>query len=224
MQYEHIVVPPEGRRITVNTDSSLNVPDNPIIPFIEGDGIGVDVTPAMLRVVNAAVEKAYGHERRISWMEVYSGEKANARYGQWFPDETLQALREFVVSIKGPLGTPIGGGIRSLNVAMRQSLDLYACVRPIRYFPGVVSPMQDASLTDMVIFRENTEDIYAGIEWPAGSADVHKLIAYLHKEFGVTGIRFPASSAIGIKPVSKEGSQRLIRKAIQYASTTIAYR
>src|SRR5487761_352596 len=217
MYYEHISVPAAGRKITVNPDHSLNVPDHPIIPFIEGDGIGVDVTPAMLRVVDAAVEKAYGHERRISWMEVYSGEKANARYGQWFPDETLQALREFVVSIKGPLATPVGGGIRSLNVAMRQSLDLYACVRPIRYFSGVVSPMQDASLTDMVIFRENTEDIYTGIEWPAGSAEVHKLIAYLHKEFGVTTIRFPASSAIGIKPVSKEGSQRLIRKAIQYA-------
>jgi isocitrate dehydrogenase len=217
MQYEHIVVPPEGRRITVNTDLTLNVPDTPVIPFIEGDGIGVDVTPAMLRVVNAAVRKAYGAARRICWMEVYCGAKANARYGQWFPEETLHALREFVVSIKGPLATPIGGGIRSLNVAMRQSLDLYACVRPIQYFPGVASPMQDASLTDMVIFRENTEDIYAGIEWPAGSAEVHKLIAYLHKELGVTGIRFPASSAIGIKPVSKEGSQRLIRKAIQYA-------
>ncbi len=217
MQYEHIVVPPEGRRITVNTDLTLNVPDTPVIPFIEGDGIGVDVTPAMLRVVNAAVHKAYGTARRICWMEVYCGAKANARYGQWFPEETLHALRDFVVSIKGPLATPIGGGIRSLNVAMRQSLDLYACVRPIQYFPGVASPMQDASLTDMVIFRENTEDIYAGIEWPAGSAEVHKLIAYLHKELGVTGIRFPASSAIGIKPVSKEGSQRLIRKAIQYA-------
>ena len=217
MQYEHIVVPPEGRRITVNTDLTLTVADTPIIPFIEGDGIGIDVTPAMLRVVNAAVGKAYGAARRICWMEVYCGAKANARYGQWFPEETLHALRDFVVSIKGPLATPIGGGIRSLNVAMRQRLDLYACVRPIQYFPGVASPMQDASLTDMVIFRENTEDIYAGIEWPAGSAEVHKLIAYLHKEFGVTGIRFPASSAIGIKPVSKEGSQRLIRKAIQYA-------
>jgi isocitrate dehydrogenase len=150
-------------------------------------------------------------------MEIYAGEKANGIYGQWFPDETLQALRDFVVSIKGPLGTPIGGGIRSLNVAMRQHLDLYACVRPIRYFPGVSSPMQDASLTDMVVFRENTEDIYAGIEWPAGSPEVHKLIAYLHRELGVSEIRFPASSGIGIKPVSKEGSQRLIRKAIQYA-------
>ncbi len=217
MQYEHIVLPKAGHRITVNPDSSLNVPDDPIIPFIEGDGIGIDVTPAMLRVVNAAVEKAYGRKRKIHWVEVYSGDKATRLYGQFFPDETLQALREFVVSIKGPLGTPIGEGIRSLNVAMRQSLDLYACVRPIRHFPGVSSPMQDASLTDMIVFRENTEDIYAGIEWPAGSADVHKLISYLQREFGVTGIRFPASSGIGIKPVSKEGSQRLIRKAIQYA-------
>ena len=217
MQYEHIVLPKAGHRITVNPDSSLNVPDDPIIPFIEGDGIGIDVTPAMLRVVNAAVEKAYGRKRTIHWVEVYSGDKATRLYGQFFPDETLQALREFVVSIKGPLGTPIGEGIRSLNVAMRQSLDLYACVRPIRHFPGVSSPMQDASLTDMIVFRENTEDIYAGIEWPAGSADVHKLISYLQREFGVTGIRFPASSGIGIKPVSKEGSQRLIRKAIQYA-------
>jgi isocitrate dehydrogenase len=217
MQYEHIVVPPNGHKITVNTDLSLKVPDKPIIPYIEGDGIGIDVTPAMLRVVNAAVEKAYGDRREIAWMEIYSGEKANARYGQWFPDETLHALREFVVSIKGPLGTPVGGGIRSLNVAMRQSLDLYACVRPIRYFPGVSSPMQDASLTDMVVFRENTEDIYAGIEWPAGSAEVHKLITYLQRELHVSGIRFPASSGLGIKPVSREGSQRLIRKAIQYA-------
>src|SRR5579862_517541 len=217
MQYEHIVIPLDGRKITVNPNTTLNVPDNPIIPFVEGDGIGIDVTPAMIRVVNAAVEKAYGKRRRIEWMEVYSGEKANKLYGQWFPDETLHALREFVVSIKGPLGTPIGGGIRSLNVAMRQSLDLYACVRPIRYFPGVSSPMQDASLTDMVIFRENTEDIYAGIEWPAGSAEVHKLIAFLQNDLKATGIRFPSSSGIGIKPVSKEGSQRLIRKAIRYA-------
>jgi isocitrate dehydrogenase len=217
MKYEHIVVPPNGGKITINTDLSLNVPDRPIVPFIEGDGIGIDVTPAMLRVVNAAVKKAYGDRREIAWMEVYTGEKANARYGQWFPDETLHALREFVVSIKGPLGTPVGGGIRSLNVAMRQSLDLYACVRPIRYFPGVSSPMQDASLTDMVVFRENTEDIYAGIEWPAGSAEVHKLITYLQRELNVSGIRFPASSGIGIKPVSRQGSHRLIRKAIQYA-------
>jgi isocitrate dehydrogenase len=217
MQYEHIKVPAGGRKITVNTDASLNVPDRPVIPFIEGDGIGIDVTPVMIAVVNAAVKKAYGDRRKIEWMEIYSGEKANKIYGQWFPDETLLALRDFVVSIKGPLGTPVGGGIRSLNVAMRQSLDLYACVRPIRYFPGVSSPMQDASLTDMVVFRENTEDIYAGIEWPAGSAEVHKLITYLQREMHVSGIRFPASSGLGIKPVSKEGSQRLIRKAIQYA-------
>jgi isocitrate dehydrogenase len=217
MQYDHIAVPKEGSKVTVNTDASINVPDRPIIPYIEGDGIGIDVTPVMLKVVNAAVSKAYGTKRKIAWMEVFAGEKANKIYGQWFPDETLHALREYVVSIKGPLGTPVGAGIRSLNVAMRQNLDLYACVRPIRYFPGVASPMQDASLTDMVIFRENTEDIYAGIEWPAGSEEVHKLIAFLQREFGVNSIRFPASSGIGIKPVSKEGSQRLIRKAIQYA-------
>ena len=217
MRYEHIVVPRDGQKIGINKYASITVPDTPIIPYIEGDGIGIDVTPVMLKVVDAAVKKAYGGKRRIAWMEIYSGEKANRKYGQWFPDETLQALRDFVVSIKGPLGTPIGGGIRSLNVAMRQSLDLYACVRPIRYFPGVSSPMQDASLTDMVVFRENTEDIYAGIEWPAGSAEVQKLIVYLQQELKVTGIRFPASSGVGIKPVSKEGSQRLIRKAIQYA-------
>ena len=217
MQYEHIVVPSDGRRITVNTDGSLVVPDQPIIPFVEGDGIGIDITPVMHKVVNAAVEKAYGDRRRIRWMEIYAGEKANKICGNWFPDETLQALRDFVVSIKGPLGTPIGGGIRSLNVAMRQTLDLYACVRPIRYFPGVASPMQDASLTDMVVFRENTEDIYAGIEFAAGTQQVQKLIKFLQNELGATGIRFPESSGIGIKPVSKEGSQRLIRMAIKYA-------
>jgi isocitrate dehydrogenase len=217
MQYEHLTVPADGGTIRINADRTLNVPDEPILPFIEGDGIGIDVTPAMQRVVDAAVAKAYGRRRRIHWMEVYSGEKATRRYGQFLPDETLHALREFVVSIKGPLGTPIGGGMRSLNVAMRQNLDLYACVRPIRYFPGVASPMIDASLTDMVVFRENTEDIYAGIEWPAGSAEVQKLIAYLQTQLNVTAIRFPDSSGIGIKPVSKEGSQRLIRKAIQYA-------
>jgi isocitrate dehydrogenase len=217
MQYEHIKIPADGRRIAVHPDGSIDVPDRPIIPFIEGDGIGIDVTPVMIKVVNAAVRKAYGSKRSVAWMEIYSGEKANQLYGQWFPEETLHALREFVVSIKGPLGTPIGGGIRSLNVAMRQSLDLYACVRPIRYFPGVVSPMTDASLTDMVVFRENTEDIYAGIEWPAASEEVQRLITYLQRELHVNSIRFPASSGIGIKPVSKEGSQRLIRKAIQYA-------
>ena len=217
MQYEHIKVPADGLKITVNPDGSIKVPDHPIVPFIEGDGIGIDVTPVMLKVVNAAVAKAYGGRRKISWMEIYSGDTAVRLYGTSFPDETLHALREFVVSIKGPLGTPIGGGMRSLNVAMRQNLDLYACVRPIRYFPGVATPMLDASLTDMVVFRENTEDIYAGIEWPAGSPEVHKLIAFLQRDLGVSGIRFPMSSGLGIKPVSKEGSQRLIRKAIQYA-------
>jgi isocitrate dehydrogenase len=217
MQYEHIKVPGDGRRITINPDASLNVPDNPIIAFIEGDGIGIDITPVMLKVVNAAVEKAYGSRRRIAWTEVFAGDKATGLYGTGFPDETLTALRDFVVSIKGPLGTPVGGGMRSLNVAMRQNLDLFACVRPIRYFPGVSTPMADASLTDMVVFRENTEDIYAGIEWPTGSAEVQRLIYFLQNELKVTGIRFPASSGLGIKPVSKEGSQRLVRKAIQYA-------
>ena len=217
MHYDHIRVPADGARITINPDTTINVPERPIVAYIEGDGIGIDVTPAMLKVVDAAVAKAYGGKHRIAWMEIYAGEKANRLYGQWFPDETLHALREFVVSIKGPLTTPVGGGIRSLNVAMRQNLDLYACVRPIRYFPGVASPMQDASLTDMVVFRENTEDIYAGIEYPAGSQEVQKLIRFLQGELHATGIRFPASSGVGIKPVSKEGSQRLIRKAIQYA-------
>jgi len=216
MQYEHIKVP-NGKRITINPDSSLNVPDNPIIAFVEGDGIGIDITPVMLKVVNAAVQKAYGGKRRIAWMEVFAGDKAQKVYGTGFPDETLTALREFVVSIKGPLGTPTGGGMRSLNVAMRQNLDLFACVRPIRYFPGVATPMADASLTDMVVFRENTEDIYAGIEWPTGSAEVQRLIYFLQNELKVTGIRFPASSGIGIKPVSREGTERLVRKAIQYA-------
>ena len=217
MKYEYIQVPAEGSRIVVNTDGSLQVPDRPIIPFIEGDGIGIDITPVMRKVVDAAVAKAYGGRRKIEWMEVFAGEKANRTCGSWFPDESLHALRDFVVSIKGPLGTPIGGGIRSLNVVMRQVLDLYACVRPIRYFPGVASPMQDASLTDMVVFRENTEDIYAGIEYPAGSNEVHRLINFLQTELHATGIRFPASSGIGIKPVSKEGSQRLIRMAIEMA-------
>ena len=217
MRYEHIQVPTQGAAITVNADGSLNVPDRPIIPFIEGDGIGIDITPVMRKVVDAAVERAYGGTRRIEWMEILAGEKANRVCGTWFPDESLHALREFVVSIKGPLGTPVGGGIRSLNVVMRQTLDLYACVRPIRYFPGVATPMQDASLTDMVVFRENTEDIYAGIEYAAGSQEVQRLIHFLQSELHARGIRFPASSGIGIKPVSKEGSQRLIRMAIQYA-------
>ena len=217
MKYEHIRVPEHGARITVNADGSLEVPERPIIPFIEGDGIGIDITPVMRKVVDSAVERAYGGRRRIEWMEGYAGEKANRICGTWFPDESLQALREFVVSIKGPLGTPVGGGIRSLNVVMRQTLDLYACVRPIRYFPGVATPMQDASLTDMVVFRENTEDIYAGIEYPAGSQEVQRLIHFLQSELKARGIRFPDSSGIGIKPVSKEGSQRLIRMAIRYA-------
>ena len=216
MEFQHILVPEAGRRIRLAGDASLDVPDHPIIPFIEGDGIGIDVTPAMRRVVDAAVAAAYRGARHVAWMEIYAGEKANALYGEWFPRETVQALRDFVVSIKGPLGTPVGTGLRSLNVAIRQELDLYANVRPIRYFPGVASPMVDASLTDMVVFRENTEDIYAGIEWPAGSAEVRKLIAFLQGELAVTAIRFPESSGIGIKPVSKEGSQRLVRKALQY--------
>ena len=219
MAYSKIKVPTTGTRITSNPDNSLNVPDQPIIPFVEGDGIGVDITPAMRHVVDSAVTKAYGGKRAISWMEVYAGEKAVRTYGgdQWLPQETLEALKEFVVSIKGPLSTPVGGGIRSLNVAIRQELDLYACVRPIRYFKGTETPLKRPELTNMVIFRENTEDIYAGIEWQAGTPEVKKLIAFLQKEFGVKEIRFPETSAIGIKPVSREGSERLIRKAFQYA-------
>ncbi len=206
-----------GERIELAADFSLRVPDRPLIPYIEGDGIGIDVTPAMLEVVNAAVAKAYGEQRSIAWVEVLAGEKASRASGDWLPAATLDAMRDCIVSIKGPLGTPIGGGIRSLNVAMRQQLDLYACVRPIRYFPGVASPMRDASLTDMVVFRENTEDIYAGIEYASGSAEAARLIDFLVTELHARGIRFPESSAIGIKPVSKEGSQRLVRKAIEYA-------
>ena len=219
MKYEKIQVPADGVQITVNRDGTIEVPDRPIVPYITGDGIGVDVTPVMLRVVDAAVAKAYGGRRSIAWMEIYAGEKASQVYGPgaWFPEETQHALEKYVVSIKGPLATPVGGGIRSLNVAMRQNLDLYACVRPIRYFPGVVTPMADSSYVDMVIFRENTEDIYAGIEYPAGSQEVQKLIHFLQHDLGARGIRFPSSSGIGIKPVSKEGSQRLIRKAMQYA-------
>ncbi|MGH8321350.1 MAG: NADP-dependent isocitrate dehydrogenase [Gammaproteobacteria bacterium] len=219
MKFDNIVPPPGGAAITVNTDFSIKVPDQPIIPYIVGDGIGVDVTPVMRKVVEAAVQNAYGGKRKIAWMEIYAGEQAVKKYGKdsYLPDETLQAMREYVVSIKGPLGTPVGGGIRSLNVAIRQSLDLYACVRPIRYFPGVSTPMKDSGLTDMIVFRENTEDIYAGIEWAAVTPEVHKVITFLQQQMGVTGIRFPNSSGIGIKPVSKEGSQRLVRKAIRYA-------
>jgi isocitrate dehydrogenase len=219
MKYEHISEPADGEPISANEDSTLNVPDVPIIPFIEGDGIGIDVSPVMLKVVDAAVEKAYGGKRQIAWMQVYAGERSTEIYGenQWLPEETLHALRKYVVSIKGPLTTPIGGGIRSLNVSIRQTLDLYACVRPIRYFSGVSTPMKDSDSVDMVVFRENTEDIYAGIEWPAGSEQVQKLIHFLQTELGVHKFRYPASSGIGIKPVSREGSERLIRKALQYA-------
>ncbi len=217
--YQHIKVPGDGKKILVNQDNSLNVPDYPIIPFIEGDGIGVDITPVMQKVVNAAVKKAYGDQRRISWMEVYAGEKSTRVYGQnvWLPDETLQAAKEFVVSIKGPLTTPVGGGIRSINVALRQQLDLYICLRPVRYFKGVPSPLKNPEKTDMVIFRENSEDIYAGIEWEAESESARKVIDFLVKDMKVTNIRFPQTSGIGIKPVSREGTERLVRKAIQYA-------
>lgn len=217
--YQHIKVPGDGKKILVNQDNSLNVPNHPIIPFIEGDGIGVDITPVMQKVVNAAVKKAYGDQRRISWMEVYAGEKSTRVYGQnvWLPDETLQAAKEFVVSIKGPLTTPVGGGIRSINVALRQQLDLYICLRPVRYFKGVPSPLKNPEKTDMVIFRENSEDIYAGIEWEAESESARKVIDFLVKDMKVTNIRFPQTSGIGIKPVSREGTERLVRKAIQYA-------
>ena len=215
----HIQIPAAGKKITVNADNSLNVPDTPIIPFIEGDGTGVDITPAMRRVVDAAVAKAYGGKKQIAWMEVFAGEKAVKVYGadQWLPDETVAAVKDYVISIKGPLTTPTSGGIRSLNVALRQMLDLYVCLRPVRYFTGVPSPVKAPEKVDMVIFRENTEDIYAGVEWEANSEAVQKVIAFLQQEMGVNKIRFPASSAIGIKPVSIEGSERLIRKAIQYA-------
>lgn len=217
MGYQKIVVPADGDKITVKADLSLNVPNHPIIPFIEGDGIGVDITPAMKKVVDATILKAYGGKRSIEWMEVYCGEKANKIYGTYMPEETFEALREFVVSIKGPLTTPVGGGIRSLNVALRQELDLYVCVRPVRWFQGVPSPVQHPELTDMVIFRENSEDIYAGIEWKADSEEAKKVIKFLQEEMGVTKIRFPEGCGIGIKPVSKEGTQRLVRKAIQFA-------
>ena len=217
MGYQKIVVPADGDKITVNADLSLNVPNHPIIPFIEGDGIGVDITPVMKKVVDAAVLKAYHGKRAIVWMEVYCGEKANTLYGTYMPEEPFEALREFVVSIKGPLTTPVGGGIRSLNVALRQELDLYVCVRPVRWFKGVPSPVNHPELTDMVIFRENSEDIYAGIEWKADSPEAIKVIKFLQEEMGVKKIRFPEGCGIGIKPVSKEGTQRLVRKAIQFA-------
>ncbi len=219
MTYQHIRVPADGEKITVNGDGSLNVPDNPIIPYIEGDGIGIDITPVMLEVVDAAVRIAYGGRRKISWMEIYSGEKSLELYGEdeWLPEETLEAMREFLVGIKGPMTTPVGGGIRSLNVALRQELDLYVCLRPVRWFQGVPSPVVAPEKTDMVIFRENTEDIYAGVEWPADSAEADKVIAFLRDEMGVHKIRFPQHCGIGVKPISVEGTERLVRKAIQYA-------
>ncbi len=216
--YQHVKVPAGGAKISVNSDYSLVVPDQPIIPYIEGDGTGVDITPVMIKVVDAAVAKAYGGKRRIHWMEIFAGEKSTKVYGAdvWLPDETLAILKEYVVSIKGPLTTPVGGGIRSLNVALRQQLDLYVCLRPVRYFTGVPSPVKAPEKTNMVIFRENSEDIYAGIEWEAESAAAKKLIKFLIDDMGVKKIRFPATSGIGIKPVSREGTERLVRKALQY--------
>jgi len=217
MGYQHVSVPTDGDKITINADASLNVPNNPVIPFIEGDGIGVDISPVMIKVVDAAVEKAYAGERAIKWMEIYAGEKAAEVYeGDWFPAETLTALKEFVVGIKGPLTTPVGGGFRSLNVALRQELDLYTCMRPVKWFEGVPSPVREPHKTDMVIFRENSEDIYAGIEWKAGTPEAQKIIDFLQNEMGVTKIRFPQNCGIGIKPVSKEGTERLVRAAITY--------
>ncbi|UCD69450.1 MAG: NADP-dependent isocitrate dehydrogenase [Betaproteobacteria bacterium] len=217
--YKHIKLPDTGDKISVNTDLTLNVPDSPIIPYIEGDGIGVDITPVMRKAVDAAVTAAYGGKRKIIWLEVYAGEKSCNVYGEnvWLPDETLEAAKEFVVSIKGPLTTPVGGGIRSINVALRQQLDLYVCLRPVRYFKGVPSPLRHPEKTNMVIFRENSEDIYAGIEWQAETDDARKVIDFLTGQMGVKKIRFPETSGIGVKPVSRQGTERLVRKAIQYA-------
>ncbi|WP_291588684.1 NADP-dependent isocitrate dehydrogenase [Comamonas sp. UBA7528] len=217
--YQHIQVPPAGQNITVNADQTLNVPDQPIIPFIQGDGVGVDVSPVMRKVVDAAVAQIYGGKRQIHWMEIYAGEKAVGLYGpdMWLPAETMEAVRTHPVSIKGPLTTPVGGGIRSLNVTLRQELDLYVCLRPVRHFRGVPSPVREPEKTNMVIFRENSEDIYAGIEFEAGSDRAQRLIDFLNKELGVQKIRFPDTSGIGIKPISREGTERLVRKAIQYA-------
>jgi isocitrate dehydrogenase len=218
MGYKHIKVPSQGEKITVNEDFSLNVPNNPVIPYIEGDGIGVDISPVMLDVVNAAVEKAYGGDKEISWMEIYTGEKAAELYdGDWFPEETLDAIREYAVGIKGPLTTPVGGGFRSLNVALRQEMDLYVCQRPVRWFEGVPSPVKEPGKCNMIIFRENSEDIYAGIEYEAYSDEANKVVDFLINEMGATKIRFPEGVGIGIKPVSEQGTKRLVRKAIQYA-------
>src|SRR5258708_22578198 len=219
MAYQHIKVPSSGEKIRVGKDFSLEVPERPIIPYIEGDGTGIDITPVMLKVVDAAVQKSYGGKKKMVWMEMFAGEKSCRVYGEnvWLPEETLQAAKEYVVSIKGPLTTPVGGGIRSLNVALRQELDLYVCLRPVQYFKGVPSPVREPEKTNMVIFRENSEDIYAGIEWAAESEQAKKVIKFLQEEMGVKKIRFPESSGIGIKPVSREGTERLVRKAIQYA-------
>jgi len=219
MAYQKIIVPSNGKKISVKSNGILDVPENPIIPFIEGDGTGVDITPVMKKVVDAAVQKAYNGRRSIVWMEIFAGEKSTRVYGEnnWLPDETLEAIREFKIAIKGPLTTPVGGGIRSINVTLRQQLDLYICLRPVRYFQGTPSPLKQPELTNMVIFRENSEDIYAGIEWPADSEKAKELIQFLQSKMGVTQIRFPEHCGIGIKPVSKAGSQRLIIKAIQYA-------
>ncbi len=219
MKYQHINIPVTGEKIQVNSDLTLNTPLKPIIPFIEGDGTGIDITPVMKKVVDAAVEHAYQGKRQIQWMEVYAGEKATKVYdaSTWLPKETLEAVKEYVVSIKGPLTTPVGGGMRSLNVTLRQELDLYVCLRPVRYFQGVPSPLKEPWHTNMVIFRENSEDIYAGIEWPADSNEAKKIIHFLQTEMGVKKIRFPDHCGIGIKPVSREGTSRLVRRAIQYA-------
>jgi isocitrate dehydrogenase len=216
---QHIQLPANGQKISVNKDFSLNVPANPIIPYIEGDGIGIDITPVMKKVVDEAVKKAYLGKRKIEWMEIYAGEKASKLYGEneWLPKETIEAVREYVISIKGPLTTPVGGGIRSLNVTLRQDLDLYVCLRPVRYFKGVPSPVKEPWNTNMIIFRENSEDIYAGIEWAGGTAEANKVIEFLQTQMKVKKIRFPENCGIGIKPVSKEGTSRLVKRAIQYA-------
>ena len=218
MSYEKIEIPADGEKITVNADNSLTVPDSPIIAYIEGDGIGIDITPVMRKVIDAAVDQAYASQKKIAWMEIFAGEKAVATYGNdtWLPGESLEAAREYAVAIKGPLTTPVGGGIRSLNVALRQDLDLYTCLRPVRYFQGVPSPLKNPEDTDMVIFRENSEDIYAGVEWEAGSEEVKKVLDFLQSEMGVSKIRFPETSGVGIKPVSREGTERLVRRALQY--------
>lgn len=219
MAYQKLVIPTDGEKIGVNEDGSLSVPNNPIIPFIEGDGIGGDITPVMRKVIDSAVDLAYQREKKIAWMEIYAGEKATSVYGpdQWLPEETLQAIKEYAVAIKGPLTTPVSGGMRSLNVALRQNLDLFLCLRPVRYFKGTPSPLKRPEDTDMVIFRENSEDIYAGIEWASGTPEVKKVIDFLHNEMDVNKIRFPNTCGIGIKPVSQEGTYRLVEKALQYA-------